>query len=201
MHINQAIEQEMDTSTNSGLSHSSASLAKRVLAKLEDGDFRRAVCLASSTEPVCRADKESLKLLQEKHPPSHPASSFPTTRHTVTSSGYVLCRCHPCCLFLPHGFCRQTRWIVATAPKRSGHHSLSEGSDRLLGSLTEFVNLVICGKVPANAHPFFFRAILTGLGKKGGGVRPIAVGHALFLCFPLRGRPCQSNPSRFTHWG
>ena len=55
-------------------------------------------------------------------------------------------------------------------------YTLIEGSDRLLDSLTEFVNLVICGKVPVNARPFFLSAILTGLGKKGGGVRPIAVG-------------------------
>ena len=77
MRINQAIEQARDTSTNSWVSHESASLAKRVLAKLKDGDFRGAVRLVSSTEPMCRADKESLRLLQEKHPLSHPDSLFP----------------------------------------------------------------------------------------------------------------------------
>ena len=48
------------------------------------------------------------------------------------------------------------------------NYTLSEGSDRLLDSLTKFVNLVICGKDPVNAHPFFFGATLTRLVNKGG---------------------------------
>ena len=117
-HINQAIEQERDTSTNSGVSHRSTSLAKRVSVKLENGDFREAVRLVNWTEPVCRADKEFLRLLQKKHSSRLLIS---TTRHTVTSSDSVLLCCHPCYLFLPHGLCRWTRWIAATAPKRPGH--------------------------------------------------------------------------------
>ena len=58
-------------------------------------------------------------------------------------------------------------------------YSLSEGPNRLIGSLTEFVNLVICGKVPVSARPSFFGASLTCLGKKDGGIRPIPVGCVL----------------------
>jgi hypothetical protein len=58
-------------------------------------------------------------------------------------------------------------------------HSLSERSDSFLVSLTEFINLIIQGKVPQCARPFFFGATLTGLSKKDGGVRPIAVGCVL----------------------
>ena len=58
-------------------------------------------------------------------------------------------------------------------------YSLSEGSDSFLVSLTEFINLIIQGKAPLCARPFFFGATLTGLGKKDGGVRPIAVGCVL----------------------
>ena len=177
--INQAIEQERDTSTNSRVSHESTSLAKRVSAKLEDGDFRGAVRLVSLTEPVCRADKESLRLLQEKHPPSHSDSSFPppdtqSPSPTMSSSDVI----HAVFSFPtgsvggPDGLRPQHLYDLVT-------YTLSEGSDRLLDSLTEFVNLVICGKVPVNTHPFFFGATLTGLGKKGGGVRPIAVGCSL----------------------
>jgi hypothetical protein len=42
-------------------------------------------------------------------------------------------------------------------------HSLSEGSDSFLVSLTEFINRIIQGKVPQRARPFFFGA---GLSKK-----------------------------------
>ena len=78
--INQAIEREEDSLSNSRQNHS-MSLAKRVSAKMEDGDVRGAVRLVSSIEPVCKADEETLKLLQEKHPPSCPDSfSHPLTR-------------------------------------------------------------------------------------------------------------------------
>ena len=49
----------------------------------------------------------------------------------------------------------------------------------MITSLTEFVNLVICRKVPKSVRPFFFGATLTCLGKKDGGIRPIAVGCVL----------------------
>ena len=50
---------------------------------------------------------------------------------------------------------------------------------RLLQSLIVFSNLVLQGKTPMAVHPFFFGANLIALGKKGGGIRPIAVGLTL----------------------
>ena len=46
----------------------------------------------------------------------------------------------------------------------------------LLSTLTSFVNLVVSGKTPHEAHSTFFGASLIALWKKGRGVRPIAVG-------------------------
>ena len=45
--------------------------------------------------------------------------------------------------------------------------------------LTEFVNLVPSGYLPPRIRPVFFGANLIALGKKGGGIRPIAVGNTL----------------------
>ena len=57
--------------------------------------------------------------------------------------------------------------------------SAERGDRELLRTLTSFVNLVLGGKTPPSARPFFFGATLTPLGKEGGGIRPIAVGHTL----------------------
>ena len=68
-------------------------LARMVEAKLEDGDFRGAVHLICSSELIWLADRESLKLLQEKHPLAHMDCSFPpldsTTPPPVVSPGDV----------------------------------------------------------------------------------------------------------------
>ena len=48
-----------------------------------------------------------------------------------------------------------------------------------LSSLAAFTALVLEGRTPPSVRPFFFGATLTALNKKGGGVRPIAVGCTL----------------------
>ena len=49
----------------------------------------------------------------------------------------------------------------------------------LVPALVSFTELVLNGKTPASIRPFFFGATLIALEKKGGGVRPIAVGGSL----------------------
>ena len=53
------------------------------------------------------------------------------------------------------------------------------GNLPLLTALAAFCSLVLEGKTPSSVHPFFFGANLVALKKKGGGVRPIAVGCTL----------------------
>jgi len=50
---------------------------------------------------------------------------------------------------------------------------------QLIASLTEFCNLCLSGNVPIVVRPVFFGASLCALTRKGGGVRPIAVGLTL----------------------
>ena len=49
----------------------------RVSAKLEEGDFKGAVRLASSEDSIAVPNSETLAALQEKHPLPHPDSVFP----------------------------------------------------------------------------------------------------------------------------
>ena len=48
-----------------------------------------------------------------------------------------------------------------------------------MASLTKFTNLLLSGEVPEFARQVFYGARLCALGKKDGGVRPIAVGNVL----------------------
>ena len=52
-------------------------LATRASAKLEEGDFRRAVRLACSEDHVAETSPSIFAALQAKHPPPHPLSSIP----------------------------------------------------------------------------------------------------------------------------
>jgi hypothetical protein len=45
--------------------------------KLEEGDFKGAVCLAALDESLAAIDNHILTELQRKHPSSHTESSFP----------------------------------------------------------------------------------------------------------------------------
>ena len=49
----------------------------------------------------------------------------------------------------------------------------------MLSALVSFVELAVNGNTPTSVRPFFFGANLTAFRKKGGGVRPIAVGCTL----------------------
>ena len=51
--------------------------------------------------------------------------------------------------------------------------------------LMSFTNLVLSGDTPAQMRPLFFRATLTALNKKDGGVHPIVVGGTL-RCFEAK---------------
>ena len=62
------------------------SLAARVSAKLEEGDFRGAVRLASSDATLAPIDNSTFAALQEKHFPSHPDSIFPPLQEDFLSN-------------------------------------------------------------------------------------------------------------------
>ena len=49
----------------------------------------------------------------------------------------------------------------------------------LLSTLSDFVNLLTQGKVPAEIVPHLYGTLLLGTRKKSGGLRPIAVGEVL----------------------
>ena len=154
-------------------------LAARVASKLEEGDFRGAVRIASSNESFAPVNDSTLTLLKEKHPPPHPYSEvLPQPINSVPleiSTPTILSAIQS----FPAGSAAGPDGLRPQHLKDllSGKSGL--GSNLLSQALTRFVNFVLKGEIREDARPFFFGASLVALSKPGGGVRPIAVGYTL----------------------
>ena len=157
-----------------------STLAARVAAKLEEGDFRGAVRIASSGESFAPVNAATLGLLKEKHPPRHPLSSNPPPLGHHND--------------FPEVSPSQVRMAIQSFPSGSagGPDGLRPqhlkdlvfscsglGSSLVLDSLTRFVNFALSGEILKDARPYFFGASLIALNKSCGGIRPIAVGCTL----------------------
>ena len=106
--------------------------------------------------------------LLQRHLPPHPDSHFPPLPAVSVPSFSVS----------TEEVAHAIRW------PRSAKATASQGYDQyrqwrnlpLLTALAAFCSLVLEGKTPLSVRLFFFGANLVALKKKGGGVRPIAVG-------------------------
>jgi hypothetical protein len=150
-----------------------------VAAKLEEGDFRGAVRIASSDESFAPDTSITLDLLRDKHPPQHTLSLIPPQQNNticvdVFSSVVVnAIRSFPAgSAGGPDGL--RPQHLKDLLLGRSGL-----GPTLLLDSITRFINFVVEGNVPPDAGPYFFGACLVALNKSTGGIRPIAVGCTL----------------------
>lgn len=155
-------------------------LRRSVSAKFADGDIRGAVKLLASSDGVAPRDDTTLNLLQRKHPcapddlslPAPPGQDFPAPIAGEEDVRKALSSFRPGSAGGPDGL-------------RPGHLSAlisrkaAEAGGSLLASLTRFVNLMLRGEVPEFARSVLYGASLFALGKKDGGVRPIAVGSTL----------------------
>ena len=159
------------------------SLAARVSAKLEEGDLKGAVRLASSDDTLAPINESTFTALQEKHPLPHPDSVIPSIQaenepphalSTVTEEEIIhAIRSFPnCSAGGPDGLRPQHLKDMVGSPA-------DDGRQVLLSALASFTQLVLEGKTPPSIRPFFFGANLTALQKNDGGVRPIAVGCTL----------------------
>ena len=179
-------ETDIETGTHQQFKHSTVrdplkNLAARVASKLEVGDFRGAVRIASSNDSFAPVNSQTLDLLKEKHPPRNPSFESPpepiqsaVNSIVVTPSDILAAiRSFPAgSAGGPDGLRPQHLKDLFTS--RSGL-----GANLLQDALCRFVNFVIKGEVLDEARPFFFGASLIALTRPDGGVRPIAVGCTL----------------------
>ena len=153
-------------------------LAHKVTTKIEEGDFRGAIRLASSNDPLADFSDDSFDALQSKHPPPHPDSHISTPPVANLTDDFEISekdivgaiRSFPCgSAGGPDKLCPQHLKDLLQ-PLRDNLES------PLLSALVDFCYLVLRGDISEITRPLFFGASLVALSRKSGGVRPIAVG-------------------------
>ncbi len=142
-------------------------LAKRVSAKLEDGDYRGAVRVACCEDTFADITDETLRVLQENHSPAHPESHIPPPPEEEVTRAIRS---------FPRGSAGGPDGIRPQHLLDLTSASALHGGEVLLRALAVFINHALAGNVPQPVQPVFFGATLIPLRKKEGGVRPIAVG-------------------------
>lgn len=147
--------------------------------KLEAGNFRAAIRIICSDDAPATPSAETLQALRDKHPPA-PADRRPAPADINNSR------------FTPLQVSQEdVLKILSTFPAGSSggpdgltaqhlKDFLSGAPDLSLASaLTDLVNILLTGELPLNIREVIFGARLIALQKKGGGIRPIAVGYTL----------------------
>ena len=187
MLVKRQVDEEADPSSTAFPHHPTQSdpnhsLAKRVSAKLEDGDYGGAVRIACSEESIADITEETITLLKEKHPAPHSESSIPNppqpddvhplpeVSEEVTTGAI---QTFPCGSAAGPDCIRPQHLVDLTSA------SAERGGKYLFRALAEFAKFILRGDLPESIKQVFFGATLIPLHKKGGGVRPVAVGQTL----------------------
>lgn len=147
-----------------------------VSSRLEEGDFRGAVKIASSTSTITETSEETFTALQDKHPPAA-YTSYPTPLQSVDNFFVNVLEVAAAIDSFPAGSSDGLRPQHLKDMLADGQSDADRSP--LLITLASFCDLVLEGKTPVSVCLFFFGARLTALKKKDGGVRPIAAGCTL----------------------
>ena len=136
-------------------------------AKLEEGDLKLAVRLASSEDMLAPMNEATLEALEGKHPAPHPDSTIPLAKDT--SQHFPISK-------------EEVAQAICSFPKSSAggpdglrpqHLKLDDSSHQfLLSTLASFVQPVLEGRTTLSIRPFFFRANLTAHTRKMVGFVP-----------------------------
>ena len=187
--VNKQLREEIDPPVNQQRQTKSAGkrnnkdpltqLAKRVSAKLEEGDLRVLCILPARVPPLLTGMMPHLKPLKKKHPPPHQNTSFPRLGEDPSSISVSEEEIIGAIRSFPNGSVGGPDGLSPQHVKDMIRPTTIDGGAALTSALARFVNLVLEGKTPLTIHPFFLGASLTALTKKEGGVRPIAVGCTL----------------------
>jgi len=151
-------------------------VARRALAKLDEGDIKGAVRTLCSSEQLVEPSPETLRLLQAKHPPRpldydlHLPSVLPPPLIASQQDVEMAIRSFPA---------GSAGGFDGLRPQHLKDLTSRQVGGSLLQALTAFVNLVLAGETPERICPVFFGASLLPFKKADGGVRPIAVGLTL----------------------
>ena len=151
------------------------SLAKRVSAKLEEGDYGGEVPIACSEDAIADITPDILSALLEKHPRPHPDSYLPSPPipgNFIPFSEIFLSSIRS----FPRGSAGGPDGIRPDGIRPQHLLDLTSalaelGGRVLLRALTNFANCVLRGEAPQSIKPILFEANLIPLQKKDGGIR------------------------------
>ena len=148
------------------------SVASRASAKLK-GDVKGAVRLLCLNDKLVDPNIDALNQLLPLHPKT------PTDHQQVLPSTTPPLQVHPSAV--------KAAILTFPAGSSGGPDGLrpqhlqdlltgTSEDDPLLHTITELINLILSGEIPVPVRKTLFGATLLAIGKKDGGLRPIAVG-------------------------
>ena len=166
--------------------------ARRASAKLEEGDVRGAIRLLSSQDALAPATQATLSRLLTMHPPS------PADRRVAPTTSSVALQATPHTVLeaitsFPNGSAagpdglrpQHLKDLLACTGIGRAVDSVGDGVTGdsgqvihpLLLAITDLINLLLAGDTPTCVRATLFGGSITAISKKGGGIRPIAVGY------------------------
>ena len=147
--------------------------------KMEEGDLRGAIRLASSNSFIAAPTEDTFHALLDKHPPSPSTTPHlpPIVSAPISVSQAEIARAiksFPLGSSAgPDGLRPQhEKDILSSLPPDTFHSPF-------LSALADFSSLVLESNTPPPVRPYFFRTRLIALDKRGEGVRSIAIGCVL----------------------
>lgn len=149
--------------------------AKKVEAKLADGDIRGAIRLACSDDTIAPNDDITLSALLTKHPPHPQPTNFPSPPEDLLVMPVLEDEVLKAISTFPPG---SAGGLDGMRPQILKDLCSQGNGDDLKEAICAFLNLILNGGIPQNICPLFYGASLTALKKKSGGIRPIAVGNS-----------------------
>jgi hypothetical protein len=174
------------SNTRKSAVHDSTKLARRISDKIEDGDVRAAIRLASSDDCLVPINDATLNALRDQHPSRSitAASAWFSTSVSVAdvNASVPLSVTNEDVVAAIRSFPNGSAGgIDGLRPQHLKEMISSQCANglQLINCLTSFCNVVLDGKIPPAIQPVFCGASLFALSKKNGGIRPIAVGCTL----------------------
>ncbi len=143
---------------------------------VQDGQYSKAI-KALTSNGLATPSQEILQEMLSKHPqappPTLPSDPVPTPTPLLPPA------IRKGVLSFPHGSSPGPSALRPSHLREAIRFPSPDQADRLLASLTRFVNLLAAGQAPPSIKPFLCGASLLASRKKSGGHRPIAVGEVL----------------------
>ena len=151
---------------------------RKISEKIDEGDVRGGVRLASSDATIAPFDSTTLKKLESKHPET-PLVRRVYPQNVNTTLIFNEDDVYRAVMSFAPGSAGGTTCLRPQHVKDCLSDKLGQDASNLKSALTEFVNLLLSGKVPDRIKPIIAGANLSAFNKPNGGLRPIAVGDTL----------------------